>query len=98
LDLPVKALEQTITATQAATGGHTATGGNGISISGASSGVTDKVIKLLNDWISAVENQKGDRYDSPKGSFGSPFEVEQFVVDKKVQSCGKYWDLFSIRL
>mmetsp|Transcript_5276 Transcript_5276/g.8130 ORF Transcript_5276/g.8130 Transcript_5276/m.8130 type:complete len:129 (+) Transcript_5276:172-558(+) len=44
----------------------------------------------------AVENYKGDRFDYPNESFGCPHEVEQYVIDKNVASCGTHWDLFSV--
>mmetsp|Transcript_30291 Transcript_30291/g.45888 ORF Transcript_30291/g.45888 Transcript_30291/m.45888 type:complete len:133 (-) Transcript_30291:439-837(-) len=75
LDTRLQVLEANVAGlSNSQTSGTLSSGGSGISSSDMNS-----VMKQLNDRIKAVENYKGDRFDCPKGSFGSPHDVEQYV-------------------
>lgn len=87
----MRAIETAATGTSAASGSG-ATGG----ASGSSSPDNDPVLKQLNDRLTVVENHKGDRFNSPKGSLGGPHEVEQHTLNKNVASSGAFWDPFSV--
>jgi hypothetical protein len=56
-----------------------------------------KSLEILESRMDDIEsNQGGVVYAKHKLKFTSQHDVERFIEDKRVESCGTYWDLFSI--
>ena len=54
----------------------------------------------IENLISRVEDIEGQRgglvYSTHKQKFGAVHDVQKFTKEKGVDSCGSYWDLFSV--
>jgi hypothetical protein len=56
-----------------------------------------KSLEILETRMDDIEsNQGGVVYTTHKFKFTSQHDVERFIEEKRVESCGTYWDLFSI--
>jgi hypothetical protein len=56
-----------------------------------------KHLEVLEARLDDLEaNRGGTVYATHKFKFTSQHDVERFIEDKRVESCGTYWDLFSI--
>jgi hypothetical protein len=54
-------------------------------------------LEILEARIDDIESNHGDVvYSTHKHKFTSQHNVERLIEDKRVESCGTYWDLFSI--
>jgi hypothetical protein len=56
-----------------------------------------KQMEILESRMTKIESHQGGViYSSHKFILSSQHDVERFIDDKKVESCGVYWDLFSV--
>jgi hypothetical protein len=55
------------------------------------------ILEILESRMTKIESYRGGViYSSHKFKLSSQHDVERFIDNKKVESCGVYWDLFSV--
>ncbi|KAG7351015.1 hypothetical protein IV203_010375 [Nitzschia inconspicua] len=53
-------------------------------------------LDVLKGNVADLEQYSGERFERAEGTFGSPQQVQTWIVESSVPSCGMFWDLGSV--